>query len=308
MGQGRSAPNAASVRRVSRRGWLLLLVLGVIWGMPYLFIRIAVETFEPMTLVLLRVVLAGAVLLPIAAARRQLGAVRGRMGWVALFALMEMGIAWTFINLAEKSLTSSLTALVLATIPTIGVIAARVTGVEHRLSAGRIAGLAIGFFGVVLLVGLDVSGGSLVAIGFLLISAFCYATAPLIVARKLSDVPSLPIIAVSMLVNAIVFVVPGIAQWPDRGIPASAWVSVVVLGLLCSAVAFIIFFALIAEVGPARTTLITYINPVVAVILGIVVLSEPFTIGIAIGFPLILIGSWLASRKGPAIESEPVPA
>lgn len=293
---------------MSRRGWLLLLALGVVWGMPYLFIRIAVETFEPSTLVLLRVGLAAIVLLPIAAARGQLRGLRPHLPWIVLFAVMEMGIAWTFINYAERDLTSSLTALVLATIPTIAAIAARVAGLDDRLSGTRLLGLALGFLGVITLVGLDVTGGSLIAIGFLLIAAFCYATAPIIVDRKLAAVPSMGVIAVSMLVNVVIFAIPGVAQWPTVPIPTTAWVSAIVLGLVCSALAFIIFFRLIAEVGPARTTLITYINPVVAVILGVLVLSEPFTIGIAIGFPLILLGSWLASRKGPAIESEPIPS
>ncbi len=290
---------------MTRRGWTLLLLLGLIWGMPYLFIRIAVATFEPTTLVLLRVVLAGVILIPVALARRQLSALRGRMGWVILFALMEIGIAWVLINLGERELTSSLTALVIATVPTIGAIAARVAGVGDRLTGTRLVGLALGFVGVALLVGFDVASGSLFAIVCILIAAFCYATAPLIVDRKLRDVPSLPVIAVSMAINALVFVVPGVIQWPSTDIPVSAWVSVVVLGLVCSALAFIIFFRLIAEVGPARTTLITYINPVVAVILGIAVLGEPFTLGIAVGFPLIIIGSWLASRRGPVFENEP---
>lgn len=293
---------------MTRRGWLLLLALGVIWGMPYLFIRIAVETFEPSTLVLLRVGLAAIVLLPIAAARGQLRGLRPHLPWIVLFAVMEMGIAWTFINYAERDLTSSLTALVLATIPTIAAIAARVAGLDDRLSGTRLLGLALGFLGVITLVGLDVTGGSLIAIGFLLIAAFCYATAPIIVDRRLADVPSMGVIAVSMVVNVVIFAIPGVAQWPTAPIPTSAWVSAIVLGLVCSALAFIVFFRLIAEVGPARTTLITYINPVVAVILGVIVLSEPFTIGIAIGFPLILLGSWLASRKGPALESEPIPS
>lgn len=286
---------------------MLLGLLGVIWGMPYLFIKIAMETFEPATLVLLRVVLAGAILLPIAASRGQLRGLRRHLPWIVLFAIMEIGIAWTFINLAERDLTSSLTALVLATIPTIAAISARVAGLDDRLTGWRLVGLALGFAGVVILVGLDVSGGSLVAIAFLLIAAVCYATAPLIVDRKLSDVPSMGVIAISMLVNIVIFAIPGVVQWPRTAIPTSAWVSAIVLGLICSALAFIVFFKLIAEVGPARTTLVTYINPVVAVVLGVVILSEPFTAGIALGFPLILLGSWLASRKGPALESEPIP-
>ena len=275
--------------------------------MPYLLIRIAVETFDSSTLIMIRMALACAVLMPIAAAKGQLKGLRPFLPWIFVFAIMELGVALTFINLAERELTSSLTALVLASIPIISAIIARIIGLDHGLTGWRIVGLGLGFLGVVTLVGLDVTGGSLLAIGFLLIAAVCYATAPIIVDRKLSNVPSLGVIAVSMAINLVIFAVPGIMRWPTAPIPNSAWISSVILGLVCSALAFIVFFQLIAEVGAVRTTLVTYINPVVAVILGVLILSEPFTAGIAIGFPLILLGSWMASRKGPALESEPIP-
>lgn len=292
---------------MTRRGWTLLVLLGVIWGIPYLFIRIAVEWFPPSTLVLLRVVLAAAVLLPVALARGQWAALRGHWRWVALFAVIEIGLAWLAINWAETTLTSSLTALLIASVPSIAAIAAQALG-HDRLTRGRVLGLALGFAGVALLVGLDLGGISVAAVLAVLVAAVCYATAPIIAERRLQQVPTLAVISASMLVNAVIFAVPGIAQWPAEPVPVRGWIAVAVLGLVCSALAFIVFFALIAEVGAARTTLITYINPVVAVTLGIIVLGEPFTIGIAFGFPLILAGSYLATRRAPALESEPIPA
>ena len=292
---------------MTRRGWTLLILLGVIWGIPYLFIRIAVEWFPPSTLVLLRVVLAAAVLLPIALARGQWRALRGHWRWVILFAVIEIGVAWMAINWAETSLTSSLTALLIASVPSIAAIAAQLLG-HDRLTGGRIVGLALGFAGVACLVGLDLDGISVGAVLAVLVAAVCYGTAPIIAERRLHEVPTLAVISAAMLVNAAIFAAPGIAQWPSDPIPARAWIAVAILGLICSALAFIVFFALIAEVGASRTTLITYINPVVAVTLGILVLGEPFTVGIAFGFPLILAGSYLATRKAPAVESEPIPA
>ena len=178
-------------------------------------------------------------------------------------------------------------------------------GIDDRLSGRRLVGLGIGFLGVVALVGLDISGSSLWAVVAMIITVIGYSLGPIIVDRRLSDLPSLAIIACAMTINAVIYAPWALLTWPTEPIPASAWVSVLVLGSICSALAFIIFFALIAEVGPSRTTLITYINPVVAVALGVIVLAEPLTIGLAVGLPLVLLGSWMATRKGPALEAEP---
>lgn len=287
------------------RGWFLLISLGIIWGLPYLFIKVAVETFSPTSLVFLRVVLAAAVLVPIVTYKRLWRTLSGHWPWVIVFALIEMAFSWTALNWAEQSVTSSFAALFIATVPAVTAILARMLGMDDRLTGTRLVGLGVGFVGVGLLVGLDLTGSSLLAIAALALTVVCYAMGPIIIDRKLSGPPSLAVIAASMVVNAIVFAPLALLTWPSEPIPASAWGSALILGLLCSAIAFIIFFALIAEVGPSRGTLITYINPVVAVILGIIVLSEPVTLGLIAGFPMILLGSWLATRRAPVVESEP---
>ena len=287
------------------RGWFLLISLGIIWGLPYLFIKIAVETFSPTSLVFLRVLLAGIVLLPVVLYKKQWRTLRGHWRWVIVFALIEMAFSWTALNWAEQSVTSSFAALFIATVPAATAILARLLGMDDRLTGVRLVGLAVGFVGVGLLVGLDLTGSSLLAIAALALTVFCYSLGPIIIDRKLSEPPSLAVIAASMVINSIVFAPLAYLTWPMGPIPAVAWGSVLVLGIVCSAIAFIFFFALIAEVGPSRGTLITYINPVVAVILGIVVLSEPITLGLIVGFPLILLGSWLATRSAPTLESEP---
>ena len=287
------------------RGWFLLISLGIIWGLPYLFIKIAVETFSPTSLVFLRVVLAAAVLVPIVTYKRQWRTLSGHWPWVIVFALIEMAFSWTALNWAEQSVTSSFAALFIATVPAVTAILARMLGMDDRLTGTRLVGLGVGFVGVGLLVGLDVTGSSLLAIAALALTVVCYAMGPIIIDRRLSGPPSLAVIAASMVVNAIIFAPLALLTWPAEPIPVSAWGSALFLGIVGSAIAFVFFFALIAEVGPSRGTLITYINPVVAVILGIIVLSEPVTLGLIAGFPMILIGSWLATRKAPALESEP---
>lgn len=294
-----------ALRIVTRRGWILLLVLGVVWGLPYLFIKIAVETFSPQGVVFLRCVIAAAILLPIVLGTGQLKQLRGRWTWVIAFGFVEITLTWLALNWAEQRISSSFAALLIATVPLVTAILAWRVGIDDRLSGRRLVGLGIGFLGVVALVGLDISGGSLWAVVAMIITVVGYSFGPIIVDRKLSDLPSLAIIACAMTLNAVIYAPWAWLSWPTEPIPTSAWVSVIVLGSICSALAFIIFFALIAEVGPSRTTLITYINPVVAVGLGVVVLSEPLTIGLAVGLPLVLLGSWMATRKGPAMESEP---
>jgi len=290
---------------VTPRGWFLLVSLGIIWGIPYLFIKIAVETFSPGALVFLRVALAAIILLPIVLARGQWRSLRGHWRWVIAFALVEMAFTWTALNWAEERITSSLAALLIALVPLVTALLARFVGLDDRLTGSRVIGLVIGFMGVGILVGFDLTGGDLPVLAAMAIVVLGYALGPILVDRKLGELPSLAVIAAAMLVNTIIFAPIAALTWPSEPIPPRAWISVLILGAICSALAFIVFFRLIAEVGPSRTTLITYINPVVAVILGIVVLSEPLTLGMVAALPLILLGSWLATRRAPAIESEP---
>ncbi len=290
---------------MTRRGWALLLLLGVVWGLPYLFIKIAVESFSPQGVVFLRCLIAAIILLPIAIGTGQLSRLRGRWTWVIAFAFVEITFTWLALNWAEQRISSSFAALLIATVPLVTSVLAWRVGIDDRLSGRRLVGLGIGFLGVVALVGLDISGSSLWAVVAMIITVVGYSLGPIIVDRRLSDLPSLAIIACAMTINAVIYAPWALLTWPTEPIPASAWVSVLVLGSICSALAFIIFFALIAEVGPSRTTLITYINPVVAVALGVIVLAEPLTIGLAVGLPLVLLGSWMATRKGPALEAEP---
>jgi drug/metabolite transporter (DMT)-like permease len=155
-------------------------------------------------------------------------------------------------------------------------------------------------------VGLDVTGTELFSVALLGITVVGYALGPIIVSQKLSQAPALAVIAMAMVINSVIYAPLAFISRPTESVPMNVWLSVAVLGAVCTAFTFILFFSLVAEVGPARTTVITYINPAVAVILGVLVLSEPITLGLIVGFPLILLGSFLATRKGPAFESEPI--
>jgi drug/metabolite transporter (DMT)-like permease len=196
--------------------------------------------------------------------------------------------------------------LLIAAVPIVSAIFAWRLGIDDRITGNRVLGLAIGIVGVASLVGLDVTGSELISVALIAITVVGYALGPIIVSQKLSQAPALAVIAMAMVINSVIYAPFAFISRPTESVPMNVWLSVAVLGAVCTALTFILFFSLVAEVGPARTTVITYINPAVAVILGILVLSEPITLGLIIGFPLILLGSFLATRKGPAFESEPI--
>jgi drug/metabolite transporter (DMT)-like permease len=296
---------------VSRRGWIYFIALSVIWGTPYLFIAIAVQYVEPSVLVALRVSIAAAFLLPITIFRRQLLPALKHWPWVVLFALVEICVPFLMLGYAEQRLTSSLTVLIIAAVPIVAAVLTRAFGLEPRLGTPRIIGLVIGISGVGVLVGLDVDGSQLWAVLAAVIVVFGYALGPIIITTRLSDVPALGVIVWALLLATVIYAPIAWWQWPTEPVPASAWWSIIALGVLCTAIAFVFLFALVAEAGPSRTTVITFINPAIAVLLGVVILSEPLTWGIAFGFPLVILGSFLATRpdrrKAAIVEDAPHP-
>ncbi len=283
---------------MTRRGWALFIALGLIWGIPYLLIKIAVRDLTPASLVFLRTALGAALLLPAVARHGNARALLARWRPIALFTVVEMAIPWLLLSDAERRVTSSLAGLFMASVPLIGAALSRVTGRHERLGPRRLAGLLVGLAGVVALLGLDLGRGDAVAIVELAIVAVGYAVGPLIISRRLSDVPVLDVVTASLALCAVGYAPAGIASLPAR-MPGLAVVgAVIVLGVACTAVAFLLFFRLIAEIGPVRATVITYVNPAVAVAAGVALLGEPFTLGTGLGFVLILAGSWLATGAG----------
>jgi drug/metabolite transporter (DMT)-like permease len=289
---------------MSRRGWLLFSAMSVIWGIPYLLIKIAVAELTPATLVLARVAIAAVVLLPITIRRGELVPALRRWRPLIAYTAVELCIPWYFLAFAEQTLSSSLTGLLLAMVPLVSAVLVLATGHE-RLGVRRVVGLIAGFAGVAALVGLDIHGSAL-AVGAVAIVAVGYALGPLILARHLSDLPDLGVVAASLLVCAVVYLPFGVAQAPATMPGAKVVVAVVTLGVICTALAFVLFFRLIAEVGPARATVITYVNPAVALVLGVVVLNESFTVVTALGFALILVGSVLGTGRDRRRAETPV--
>jgi drug/metabolite transporter (DMT)-like permease len=292
---------------VTRRGWILFVAMALIWGIPYLFIKIAVTEITPASLVFFRTAIGTLLLLPLALARKDLAPVLKHWRWILVYTAAEVAAPWFLLSDAEQRISSSLAGLLLAATPSFGAILAWATGGHDRLDRRRLAGLAVGFVGVGALVGLDVRTNDLGEIGEVLLVAVGYATGATIISRKLSTLPSLGVVVASLAITAIAYAPIGIAQLPSRSLSPSVSLAVAVLGVVCTAIAFIVFFALIREVGSARATVITYLNPAVALALGIAVLGEPLTLGIAIGFVLIVLGSVLATRRAaPPATSVPV--
>jgi drug/metabolite transporter (DMT)-like permease len=279
-----------------RRSWLLFAAMCVIWGVPYLLIRVAVRDLTPAALVFARTAIGGLVLLPFALRVGGFGLVLRRWRPLLAFTVIELAIPWLLLSDAETRISSSLSGLLVAAVPLVGVVAATVTGSQDRVDSTRLAGLLVGVVGVVGLVGLDLGElrpGPLLELGVVVTG---YAVAPMIMARHLADLPRVPVVAASLLLTAAAYLPVAVIQRPARLDP-SVLASVLVLGVVCTALAFVLFFALITDIGPGRAVVITYVNPAVAVLLGVVFLHEPFTDGMAVGFPLILFGSVLAARR-----------
>src|SRR5712691_10250945 len=278
--------------------------MAFIWGIPYLFIKIAVGELTPATLVFLRSAIGASLLLPIAVARQDLAPLGRQWKWILVYTFVEVAAPWFFLSDAERRISSSLAGLLIAAVPSTGAVLAVVAGGHDRLDSRRVAGLALGFLGVAALVGLDVRADDLGAIGQVGLVALGYAIGPMIIERKLAGLPSLGVVAASLGLTAIAYAPFGLAQLPSTLPSSSVLFAVAVLGVICTAVGFVMFFALITEAGAPRATVITYVNPAVALAFGVALLGEPFTLGIAIGFVLIVLGSVLATRR--AVPPSPV--
>ena len=281
---------------MTRRGWLLFITMCVVWGIPYLLIKVAVGSLSPVTLVFLRTAIGTVLLLPLALRRATLAALLRHRWTVLVYTVVEVAVPWLLLSDAERRLSSSLSGLLIAAVPLIGALLVWLTADADRLDTRRVAGLVVGFAGVAALLGLDGGGAEVGAVAEVAGVAVGYAIGPQIIARRLGDVPALGVVTASLLITAILCLPLAVtrlpASMPDRGVIAS----VSILAVVCTALGFLVFFALIASVGAVRATVITYVNPAVAVLLGVVLLHESFTAGTAAGFALILLGCFLATR------------
>jgi drug/metabolite transporter (DMT)-like permease len=286
---------------VNRLAWLLFVLCSVLWGVPYFLIKIAIVDLSPVFVVAGRAAIAAAVLIPIAAARGTLGALRGRLPVVALIAMVHIVVPFTLITYGEQHISSSLTGILIAIEPVaIALLLAR----TEPLGPGRITGLVIGFSGVVVLVGLDVSGDrfGLLGAGMVLAAAISYAVATILVQRRAADIPPEALTVGTTTITTIVLLPFALMNLPAGPVRADSWAALVALGVFCTAVALLAFYRLIVLAGSNRAGLVTYVNPVVALGLGVVLLNEEIGAATLAGFVLIVIGCWLSTRPAAAPE------
>lgn len=298
---------------MSRRGWILFALMSVIWGIPYLLIKVAVGGVPVPIVVFARTALGAVILLPLALRGGRLRGLRPYWRPLVVFTMLEMIIPWWLLSDAERRISSSMAGLIIASVPIITVVVSRLAGDAERLSAKRWAGLALGFVGVAVLVSPELRGGDPWSIIEVLLTALGYATAPLVAARWLRDVPSLPMTAACLALAALAYAPAAALTWPDAVPAGEVLAALAGLAVVCTAVAFILFFTLIREVGPSRALVFTYVNPAVAVAAGVLLLGEPLTAAIVVSFALVIAGSVLATAApagggqaggGPALAAD----
>ncbi len=286
---------------MTRKSWGLFIAAGVLWGVPYLFIKIAVEPggFQPGFLVFARVSLGAIFLLPLAFKQGLIPEALKYFKWILLYSIIELVGPWYFLSSGERHVSSGLAGLLIATVPFWSTILASLLGDHSVWQPLRIFGVVVGFIGVFLVVGLESLRGhnSKSAVALILLAALGYAVAPIMIRRKAPTLNGLAINSLAMFFTALIYIPVGIIQWPSHMPNPSAIWSLVMLGIFPTAIAFVVFFKVIVDVGPTRASMVTYINTAVAVLLGIVVLGEPLTLGIGLGLPLILVGSYFSGRK-----------
>lgn len=292
------------------RVWMVFAGLGIIWGLPYFFIKIAVQEVPPFALAFCRVMLAAMILMPIAWRRGALRPLGQHKAAVIAFGLVEFAIPFSLISLGERWISSSVTGILIAMVPLSIALIQRFFGIREALGGWRIAGLVIGFVGVAALLGAGPISGWLGWAGAacMLVSTVCYAVGPLIIQRHLRDLDSIGPLAASLVVAGIVLLIPAALEIPSSLPSYNTVASIAVLGIVCTAIAMLLMFYLVNHAGAARASVITYINPVVATLLGVLLLNERLGPGGFIALALILLGSWLATRgaatrTGPAREA-----
>jgi drug/metabolite transporter (DMT)-like permease len=266
--------------------------------MPYLFIKIAVDDgMPPAFLAWARVLLGALVLLVIAWRAGLLASLRGRGRWLAVYAVGEIALPFPLIAAGEQHVSSSLTAILIASVPLMVALLALRFDREERATGRRLVGLFVGFAGVVALVGLDVAGDpdELLGAGAILLAAFGYAAAPMLLKLKLSGLDPRATMAAALTIAAVALTPFAALRPPETAPSADALIALVVLGIFCTAAALVLFGALVADVGPGRALVITYVAPIVAVALGVAVLDERPGAGAIAGLLLILAGSWLST-------------
>lgn len=284
---------------MTRKSWIHFGIVGFLWGIPYLLIKVAVADIPPPLIVAGRTFIGAAILIPIAMKKNTfMDAIKG-IKYVAPYAVLEMVGPWILITNAEKEITSGLAGLLIATVPIFSTIFSSMRGDHTVWQPKRIFGLVVGFVGIVALVGIESITGSSnpKAIAMVILASIMYAYAVLMITTNLPGVDGIAINGVAMAITSLIYTPIAIAMWPTNHVSFNAIAALIALGIFSTAIAFMLFFIVIVEIGPARGSLTTYVNTAIAVVLGIIILGEPITLGIIVGLPMVVLGSFLASRK-----------
>jgi drug/metabolite transporter (DMT)-like permease len=292
---------------MSRKGWILFALVGLLWGVPYLFMKVAVEELSTPMIVFTRLMIGAALLVPLALREGSLKGALKYWRYILLYAVLEMVIPWSLITSSQRDLSSGVVALLVATVPIWATLFAHQTGDSTAAHRVRIFGIVIGLIGITLIVGIESISdfGNIRALLQILVAAASYAWAVNMITRKAPGISGIAINGIAMMMSSVIFAPFAIANRPETLPSLEVILSMLGLGVLCSGIAFWVFFVVLDEIGPARASLVVYPNTAVAVVLGIVILREPITLAILIGLPLVLIGSYFASRKP---NSQPIAA
>lgn len=286
---------------MKRSSWIYFWSTGVLWGVPYLLIRVAVAPgqFTPAFVVFSRVAIGGALLIPYAIKRSTFKPALKHLKWIAAYALLEMVGPWGFISQGETKINSGLAALLIATVAIWATILNGALGDKSVWHSTRLIGLTVGFLGICLLVGIESLQGKVNtgAILLLLLAAVGYAIAPTLVRYKIPELDGAAVNGIALFMTTLVYLPFAVAQWPHHRVRANSIYSLVALGIFPTAICFVLFFKVLADIGAARTSLVAYVNTGVAVLLGVIVLHEKLTTGFLIGLPMVMVGSYYASRK-----------
>ena len=275
------------------------ILVGFLWGVPYLFMRVAVREWEPSVVVFGRVVIGAAILFPIAFRR---GVIKESMlgfKWIFAYAVFEMCGPWYLITHAETRINSGLAGLLVATVPIWSTIYSSMAGDKTVWHHKRLLGIVIGFIGLILIVGIETISGTADTFSVMqtVLAAILYSTAMAIILKGMPNGDGVAINAIAMAITAVIFAPAAISSWPKETPSFNATASLIGLGVLSTGIAFMVYFKLVREIGQARGSMVTYLNTAFAVVLGVLILGEPITFGIIVGLPLVLIGSYFASRK-----------
>ncbi|HEX2011877.1 MAG TPA: DMT family transporter, partial [Roseateles sp.] len=266
------------------------------WGASFLFMRLGAYEFGPIAMAALRVGLASLVLLPLLAARQGLAELGREWKPLLMVGLLNSALPFALFSYAALSITAGLSSILNATTPLWGAIVAWVW-LAQRLSPARSAGLVLGFAGVLFLAWDKASfkpGGSGWAILACLAAALSYGIAASYTKRFVAHVAPLTVATGSQIAAALMLAPPAALLWPAETPSLRAWVGVVLLAVLCSALAYILFFRLMRRIGPSNTIAVTFLIPVFAVLWGWLFLAEDFTLHMALGCAVVLLGTALA--------------